>query len=74
MWQDLIFCIGSILFIVGLIPSVRGKQKPPKSTCVITGLTLLTFAITYATLGLWLSFITTLITSTMWLVLLVQQK
>lgn len=73
MWQDFVFTVGSFLFIIGLIPTVRGSQKPPLSTSFVTGLVLLVFAVMYLTLELYLSAVVTTITSMMWATLFLQR-
>lgn len=72
MWQDYVLMAGGFLFAVALYPAVKGKEKPPKSTSLLTGSVLLVFSIVYATLGLWLAFASTIITTTMWYILLGQ--
>lgn len=66
-WPDAIFSVGSLVFIAGLPPTLLGKSRPPRSTSIATGSTLLVFAGSYATLGLWWSFASTLVLSVLWL-------
>ena len=73
MWQDLVLMIGGFVFAIALIPTLMSKNKPPKSTCFITGGTLLIFSICYATLGLYLAFFSTLLTSVMWFIIFFQK-
>lgn len=73
IWQDVLLMFGGFGFVVALIPAVRSQSKPPRSTCAMTGGILALFCLAYATLGLWLAFIATAITSTLWFVLLLQQ-
>lgn len=70
---DLIFAIGSIVFILALIPSVRGEAKPDLKTSLTTGSVLAVFAITYFTISFWFAGITTLITAAMWFALAFQK-
>ncbi len=72
-WQDLVFSIGSWIFIICIIPTIRGKQKPEFSTSSITSIVLSIFALTYLTLGLWLSFVATVGTSICWGILAYQR-
>jgi len=72
-WQDLVFSIGSWIFIIALIPTIRGKQKPEFSTSLVTAIILFIFAITYLTLGLLISAISTVGTSTGWFILAYQK-
>ena len=73
VWQDIILSIGSWLFIIALIPSILGKNKPPISTSVLTGSVLAVFSLTYATLELWLSVASTALLSLAWFLLAVQK-
>jgi hypothetical protein len=74
MWQDIIFTLGSIVFAVALLPSIRGKDKPHPATSLMTGGVLFIFALTYLSLELWFSASATMVTSTMWITLLIQEK
>lgn len=74
IWQDIVLMVGGLGFSIALIPTVRGKAKPAKSTCLATGSILAAFAVVYSTLGLWLAFGGTAATTTIWFVLLVQQR
>ena len=72
-WQDYILTIGTILFIIALIPSIFSKDKPALATSLLTGSVLAIFAFVYATLSLWLTTITVSITSITWLILAYQK-
>ncbi len=72
-WQDIVLAAGSFVFAVALIPTVLSKEKPPLSTSLLTGITLLVFAVVYATLSLWLSFFSTCITAALWLTIAAQR-
>jgi hypothetical protein len=52
-WQDVVFTIGQIIFLVAFIPTIRGKNKPELSTSTITSIILVVFVLTYLTLNLW---------------------
>ena len=73
VWQDIIFTIGSIIFIIALIPSIRGKDKPALSTSLLTGSILFIFSTTYLTLNLTFSTVTTGILASAWLILAFQK-
>jgi hypothetical protein len=73
MWQDAVLTIGSILFALALIPSVRGEAKPAVSTSAMTAATLYVFAAVDLTLGLTFTALTTAVTATMWAILLGQK-
>jgi hypothetical protein len=72
-WQDIVFTIGNIVFIVALVPSIMGKAKPALSTSLMTGTFMAIFALTYITLGLWFSSIATFCGAAAWLVLAAQK-
>ena len=72
-WQDYVIAVGSIIFIIALMPTVLSKEKPHLSTSLMTGTVLMVFAITYLTLRLWFAAITTALTSLQWFVLAVQK-
>jgi len=72
-WQDVVFSIGQWIFIIALLPSVFGKDKPAFSSSVITGSVLGVFALTFATLSLWVSAFSTTLVSITWFVLAVQK-
>ncbi len=73
IWQDYVLSFGSIILIFALIPSVISKNKPALATSIITGLVLTAFAITFATLQLFFTTITTASVAIMWFVLAVQK-
>jgi hypothetical protein len=65
-WQDLVFGVGSLVFIVALIPALFSEEKPPLSTSIPTSLVLISFSLTYATLDLPFAAITGAISGCMW--------
>ena len=74
MWQDAVFSIGTAIFILALIPTVLGPNKPEASTCLLTGVILLGFSITHMTLGLWIASAVAFLNAVVWFVLLAQTK
>ncbi len=68
-WRDAVFATGSIVFIVALIPTLRGRDKPALSTSLLTGGFLLAYALTYLTMDLWFSAVTTSALGASWLYL-----
>lgn len=73
-WQDIVIAIGSFIFAVALIPSILSKEdKPALWTSVTTGLVLIVFAVTYASLTLWYATFTTSLAATLWIVLALQK-
>lgn len=68
-WQDLVFTFGTVVFTVALIPALKQKMYPPKSTCFITAAMLVLYTVTEVTMDLWLSAATTLMSTIMWFIL-----
>lgn len=69
IWQDIAFMAGGIVFIPSLLFCIYNRNKPPIRTSLPTGIVLAVFSICYATLGLWLAFVATLLTSILWFVI-----
>lgn len=72
-WQDLVFTFGTIVFTIALVPALRQKKYPPRSTCFLTGSMLILYIITEITLNLWLSALTTAISAIVWFYMGVKQ-
>lgn len=72
-WQDLVFFAGGWVFVISLIPTLKGKQKPEVITSVTTSTILFAFTVSFATLGLWLSASSNLATAIAWAVLAYQR-
>jgi len=72
-WQDIVLSVGAWVFVIALLPSIFGKDKPPVSTSFLTGGILLVFACVYFTLHLWLSMSSTGVLALAWLWLGVQK-
>ncbi len=72
-WQDIVLAIGSLMFTVALIPSIKGENKPAVATSILTSCVLITVVVTYATLSLWFSAISALLNCLAWLILGVQK-
>ena len=70
--QDIILTVGSAIFIAALLPTVFAPTKPAILTSLITGSTLGVFAVTYFTLDLQYSSITTAISAALWFVIAFQ--
>lgn len=69
MWQDYVLAVGAFFFSIALIPSLRSQDKPAVLTSILTAVTLAVFAVTFATLNLWLSAIAEAIGVVCWSVL-----
>lgn len=74
IWQDVTIMTACFGFSIALIPSIRGKDKPARSTCLLTTILLIAIAVSFATLGLWLSFASELTSIIAWLILLFQNR
>lgn len=72
-WQDLVFTVGSIVIFASLVPTARGRDKPPLLTSLPTGVLLLLFSAAYASLGLTISAIVTVPTGLLWLLIAAQK-
>ena len=77
-WQDIIITIVAVIFSYALIPQVYKGFKTKKQaivlqTSLITFLALYVLAISYLTLDLFFSSITTFITGTLWMILFIQR-
>ena len=73
IWQDSVLTGGTIIFIVALIPSVLGKDKPAVSTSLPTACVLTVFVVVYASLSLWFAAIANSFTATLWFILALQK-
>lgn len=71
-WQDALLASGSLVFIVGLLPSVLGDHKPDATTSLSTALTLLAYLSVHVSYRLWATFSLTLVTASLWLTLFFQ--
>lgn len=72
-WQDAVLTFGQVLFAVVLLPALRAAEKPPLSTSLATGITLLIFSATYASLSLWYSSACAFVLGLLWLALAAQR-
>jgi len=66
--------IGCFGFAFALIPSIKGKAKPARMSCVITICLLIMVGVSFATLGLWLSFAAEVTAIIAWGILLIQKR
>lgn len=73
MWQDYVFTTGQLFFMIALVPTIRGAQKPETSTSLLNTTVLLVFAATHFSLQLWFASVTTLIVAGQWLFLFWQR-
>jgi hypothetical protein len=71
-WQDGVFSIGQLVFLMGLMPSVLGSDKPAAFTSITTAVMLCAFLVVYASYRLWATFIFTAVTISVWFLLAAQ--
>jgi hypothetical protein len=71
-WQDIVFGLGSIIFIVSLLPTIFSDHKPSLWTSVPTSLTQFAFAITYLSIDYEFAFVTTFASATLWDIIAIQ--
>jgi len=74
IWQDVVIMVACFGFAFALIPSIVGKFKPAKSSCLLTIALLTAIAVCFATLGLWLSFWAEITAIVAWGILLLQSR
>ena len=73
-WQDVMLSAGNIFFCITLIPMLRQPERPPLLTCIPTGLALVAGGFVFATLHLWLTALTQMITGLQWLALVFKRS
>ena len=71
-WQDFVFAGGNVVLSIGLVFSIVGPHKPAVYTSLITGLTISTFAVSFATMDLWFSAAGAATNAAFWWLLLAQ--
>ncbi len=69
MWQDTVIAICQFLFVVSLIPSVRGENKPALATSLFSAVLVAIITATLFTLKLWLTMISAAMIGLVWSVL-----
>ncbi len=72
-WQDLVLTVGQVIFVIALIPTVVGKDKPALQTSVLTSAVSFSFMAVYVSLSVPFASITAALNGSMWLVLAVQK-
>lgn len=74
IWQDVLIMVGCFGFGFALLPSVFGRSKPARATCLLTSVILASFIVAYATLGLALAAYANAFVTICWLTLLLQTQ
>jgi len=73
-WQDIVFASGQGVFVLALVPALRSRTKPPRSTCLITGSVLALFTFAFASLSFAWSAATSALCAFFWFILFIQQQ
>lgn len=71
-WQDLVLTVGQLIFVLALLPSILGPDKPAIGTSLITATVLVIFAAVDLTLNLIFTSVVVSITAVGWFVLAFQ--
>lgn len=71
-WQDWVFAIGEVVFLVGLVPTVLQDAKPSIWTSLPTAVMLYAFMAVQISYKNWLTVGLGFITATLWLIIGVQ--
>lgn len=73
MWQDILVGVGEWIFIISLLFSIFSKDKPSIYTSLTTGLVLTAFSISFFTLNLYISAISSFGCAICWYILFIQK-
>ena len=73
-WQDIVIMAACFGFAFALIPSIRGMNKPERSSCLLTIFLLAAIAVCFGTLNLWLSMASEIVAIIAWAILLFQRR
>lgn len=68
-WQDWLFSVAGLVFIVGLVPMLLAGTHVPMFTGLSTAVMLYAFAAAHISYRNWMSVSTELTTATIWLLL-----
>lgn len=74
LWQDVLMSITSFGFACAMIPSIMGKSKPSRLTCLFTCVGLVANGLALGTLGLYAAFSSAIVTLFAWGILLAQKR
>lgn len=74
IWQDVVIMVACFSFALALIPSIRGQNKPARSTCAMTIVALTAVAVCFGTLRLYLALASEIVGITAWGILLFQKR
>lgn len=68
-WQDWLFTLAGVVFIIGLIPMLLAGTDVPLFTGLSTAAMLYGFVAAHISYGNWMAVVTEFITGTIWLIL-----
>lgn len=68
-WQDVIFAIGEIVFLVSLVPLVTTDSNVPALTGLATAFMLYAFTAAHVSYRNWITVVLSLVTATLWLLI-----
>lgn len=71
-WQDAVFAVGEIVFMVSLLPSVINHNTPAASTSLATSFMLCCFLTVHYSYKLWFTMALTLVTIGLWFTMFLQ--
>lgn len=74
IWQDAALMGCNLAFLIALIPSIIGNDKPAKSTSLMTALALTLYTFTYSTLDLAFTTFVVAISAVAWWILYFQKR
>ncbi len=73
-WQDIILTIGSWIFAIVLIPSIRSKtDKPALSSSLLTAILCTTYIFVYLSLRFWTTSVSMSVLALAWWILAYQK-
>lgn len=68
-WQDIVFAIGEVVFLIALVPLLWTRTKVPVYTGLSTGLMLYLFGLCQLSYRNWITLALGLTTATIWILL-----
>lgn len=71
-WQDWVFAVGEVVFLIGLLPTVFADEKPAPLTSFPTAAMLYAFVVVQYSYRNWMTLVLSLVTASLWVVLGVQ--
>jgi len=74
IWQDIVLAIGLYSLGFALFPSIFGKHKPARWSCLLSAVILIVFTFTFATLELWQTVYAEAFSALCWIILLFQRR